>query len=77
MKHHHFSRDQHQPQSDDSPTKATRSLSDGPPSHDDVALRAYYSYINNGSAHGQCELNWLAAESELLEEHEIARAQGL
>ena len=77
MKHHHFSQDQHQQSATPSPTNATRSLSAGLPSHEDVALRAYYSYVNNGSTDGQCEMNWLAAESELVAEHETARAQGL
>ena len=77
MKHHHFSHDRHEQRETASPTNATRSPNEGPPSHEDVALRAYYTYVNNGSTHGECETNWLAAESELLAEHETARAQGL
>ncbi len=77
MKHHRFSHDQHQQSAAASPLNATRSVSAGLPSHEDIALRAYYSYVNNGCTHGQCEMNWLAAESELVAEHETALAQGL
>ena len=34
-------------------------------SHDDIAHRAYAIYMSNGCPPGQCEQNWLQAETEL------------
>jgi len=43
----------------------------GAPSVEDVARRAYFTYLNEGSPQGRQERHWLEAESQLREE--IAR----
>ena len=42
------------------------------PSADEVARRAYFSYENQGSQHGQDVQHWLAAETELSAERNLA-----
>ncbi len=42
------------------------------PSADEVARRAYFSYENQGSQHGQDVQHWLAAENELSTERNLA-----
>ena len=43
------------------------------PSADEVARRAYFSYVNQGSRSGQDVQHWLAAEAELLAERDLTR----
>jgi len=50
--------------------------SDFTPSADEVARRAYFSYVNQGSRQGQDVQHWLAAEAELIEERNLTRAHG-
>jgi len=41
------------------------------PQPDEVAKRAYFSYENQGSQHGQDVQHWLAAETELSAERRL------
>jgi hypothetical protein len=43
------------------------------PSADEVARRAYFSYVNEGSLQGQHVQHWLAAEAELIAERNLTR----
>lgn len=46
------------------------------PSADEVARRAYFSYVNQGSRHGHEVQHWLVAESELIAERNLTRVHG-
>jgi hypothetical protein len=46
------------------------------PSPDEVARRAYFSYVNQGSPQGHEVQHWLDAEKQLLAEREVMRAHG-
>jgi hypothetical protein len=46
------------------------------PSPDEVARRAYFSYVNQGSSQGHEVQHWLAAEAELLAERKLTRTHG-
>ena len=46
------------------------------PSPDEVARRAYFSYVNQGSQPGRSVQHWLAAEAELIAERNLTRAHG-
>jgi Protein of unknown function (DUF2934) len=46
------------------------------PSPDEVARRAYFSYVNQGSASGHEVQHWLAAEAELIAERNRTRTHG-
>jgi Protein of unknown function (DUF2934) len=80
MKHHNFSQDQNQ-----KPVNATRmtatldskqSAIDFAPSADEVAKRAYFSFLNQGSPRGHDVQHWLKAEAELIAERNLTRAHG-
>jgi Protein of unknown function (DUF2934) len=43
------------------------------PSADEVARRAYFSYVNQGSLRGHDVQHWLAAEAELVAERNLTR----
>jgi hypothetical protein len=36
-----------------------------PPTHDDIARRAYDIYVKSGRKQGQCKQNWQQAEHDL------------
>jgi len=57
---------------------ATPSLSATPftPSPDEVARRAYFSYMNEGSRPGRDVQHWLEAEKQLIEERGLTRTHG-
>ena len=68
------------------PTRALRpttaaeidpSALDFAPSLDEVAKRAYFSYVNQGSLPGYDLQHWLEAEAHLLTEQNITLAPGL
>jgi len=42
------------------------------PAHHEVAIRAYYIYINEGARHGFDVRHWLEAELQLVAEHKAA-----
>jgi hypothetical protein len=46
------------------------------PSPDEVARKAYFSYVNQGSSSGHEVQHWLAAEAELIAERNRARTHG-
>ncbi len=43
------------------------------PSTDEVARRAYFSYVNQGSMPGHAVQHWLEAEAQLLAERKLTR----
>jgi hypothetical protein len=67
------------------PAKAPRPVSAAPanpdfnsfvPSPDEVARRAYFAYVNEGSPDGHEVQHWLAAEAELIAERNLTRTHG-
>jgi hypothetical protein len=46
------------------------------PSGDEVARRAYFSHVNQGSRPGHEVQHWLAAEAELIAERNLTRVHG-
>jgi hypothetical protein len=80
MKHNKFSQDQKQkPASASLPTAAAdlnQKETDLAPSPDEVARRAYFSYLNQGSQPGHDVQHWLAAEAELIAERNRTRVHG-
>ncbi len=46
------------------------------PSVDEVARRAYFCYVNEGSKPGHDVQHWLAAEAQLIEERNLTRSHG-
>jgi Protein of unknown function (DUF2934) len=46
------------------------------PSSDEVARKAYFSYLNEGSPPGRDVQHWLAAEAELIAERNRTRVHG-
>jgi hypothetical protein len=56
--------------------KLNRGEIDFVPSPDEVARRAYFSYVNQGSQSGHEVQHWLGAEKQLLEERARTRTHG-
>jgi hypothetical protein len=78
MKHNKSSKHQ-KPASLPEPVQAADSNSDElhfTPSTDEVARRAYLSYVNQGSKQGHDVQHWLAAEAELIAERNQTRVHG-
>jgi hypothetical protein len=46
------------------------------PFPDEVARRAYFTYVNEGSRPGRDVQHWLEAEKQLLAERNLTRAHG-
>ena len=46
------------------------------PAPDEVARRAYFSYVNQGSSQGHEVQHWLEAEKQLLAERNLTRTHG-
>jgi len=46
------------------------------PSTDEVARKAYFTYVNQGSSPGHEVQHWLAAEAELISERNLTRVHG-
>jgi hypothetical protein len=46
------------------------------PPAEEVATRAYFSYVNQGSLPGHDVEHWLTAESELMVERQLTRTHG-
>lgn len=71
-------------QQDQKPGASARSAADAPdqneidfaPSPDEVARRAYFSYLNQGAAQGHHVQHWLDAEAELIAERNRTRVHG-
>ena len=80
MKHNKFTQDQNQKPAAASRSAAVEELNqneiDFEPSPDEVARRAYFSYVNQGSLQGHEVQHWLAAEAELIAERNLTRIHG-
>jgi hypothetical protein len=80
MEQNKFSQNQKQDPASALPPVAATSLGqneiDFVPSPDEVARRAYFSYVNQGSSSGHEVQHWLAAEAELIAERDRTRAHG-
>ena len=46
------------------------------PSADEVARKAYFTYVNQGSQPGRDVQHWLGAEAELIAERNLTRVHG-
>lgn len=55
---------------------ANQNAIDFTPSPDEVARRAYFSYVNTGSLPGHEVQHWLKAEADLLAERTRTRTHG-
>jgi hypothetical protein len=75
-----FSQDQYQRTPTASRPAAAADLKQGgidfAPSADEVARRAYFCYVNEGSLPGHDVQHWLAAEAQLLAERNLTRVHG-
>jgi Protein of unknown function (DUF2934) len=80
MKNNKFSEEQKQRLAGGSPLTTAEDLSQNEinfvPSPDEVARRAYFSYVNQGSSSGHEVQHWLAAEAELIAERNRTRIHG-
>ena len=80
MKHNKFSRNQNQKASGASRPAVPAGLGqngiDFVPSPDEVARKAYFSYVNQGSSQGHEVQHWLEAEAELIAERNLTRIHG-
>jgi len=79
MKHSKFFQDQNQKLAS-VPQPAAAALNqneiDFAPAPDEVARRAYFSYVNQGSLPGHEVQHWLKAEVELIAERKLTRGHG-
>ena len=80
MKHKNFVRDQNPKPAGVTGSLAVADLSqneiDFAPSPDEVARKAYFSYVNQGSSSGREVQHWLAAEAQIIEERKLTRTHG-
>jgi hypothetical protein len=78
MKHNKYSQNQKPAASARSAAIAESNQSeiDFAPAADEVARRAYFSYVNQGSLSGHEVQHWLAAEAELITERNLTRVHG-
>lgn len=80
MKHNEFARNQNQKPAGASRPTAVADLSqdeiDFVPAPDEVARKAYFSYVNQGSQQGHEVQHWLAAEEQLIAERNLTRVHG-
>jgi hypothetical protein len=80
MKHNKFSQAHNQTPASASPPTAAADLNqygiDFVPSPDEVARRAYFGYLNQGSLPGHDVQHWLEAEAQLLAERNLTRVHG-
>jgi hypothetical protein len=80
MKNKQFSQDQNQTSSSISRPVTVADLNqnktDFTPSADEVARRAYFTYVNQGSRPGHDVQHWLEAEEHLIAERDRSRIHG-
>jgi len=79
MKKNKYPQDQKQkPDSTPRPTEAElkQGAADFTPAPDEVARRAYFSYVNQGSKSGHEVQHWLKAEADLIAERKLTRTHG-
>ena len=78
MKHNKYPQDQNLP--NPSHQTSVANLSQNPvdfaSSADEVARRAYFCYVNEGSLPGRDVQHWLEAEAQLLAERNLTRIHG-
>lgn len=60
----------------DRPSSINQNAVDFVPDADEVARRAYFSYVNEGSPEGRDVQHWLEAEEELITERSRTRIHG-
>lgn len=75
MKHTH-DQTQNQATHPTAVAKLIQSQNDFAPSADEVARKAYFSYVNEGSLSGRDVQHWLKAEADLLAERDRTRVHG-
>ena len=78
MKHNHFSQNQ-KPAGESRPARAAdlnQNSTSFAPSTDEVARKAYFTYVNQGSLPGHDVQHWLEAEAQLLAERNLTRVHG-
>jgi Protein of unknown function (DUF2934) len=75
MKHNKYPQNQ-KPASASTATAAELNQNNFAPSPDEVARKAYFSYVNQGSRPGHEVQHWLAAEAELIAERNLTRIHG-
>ena len=80
MKHNRLSHHQNPTPVNPLPLATEANLSGTPtafvPSPDEVARKAYFSYMNEGSQPGRDVRHWLEAEKQLIEERGLTRTHG-
>ena len=80
MRRKNFSQDQNQKPAGASRPAVAVDLNqneiDFAPSPDEVARKAYFSYVNQGSLPGHDVQHWLEAEAELIAERKLTRVHG-
>lgn len=80
MKHKNSYQDHDQKQAGAEQTAATEKLNqealDYVPTPDEVARKAYFTYVNQGSRPGHEVQHWLSAEAELIAERNLTRVHG-
>ena len=80
MKHNKSSQQQYPKPARAFPSTAAADVNQGgidfAPSADEVARRAYFSYVNQGSLPGHDVQHWLEAEADLLAERNLTRVHG-
>jgi hypothetical protein len=80
MKHNKYPRNQIQKPAVASLSTADANLKpnevDFVPSPDEVARKAYFTYVNEGSRQGHDVQHWLEAEAQLLAERKTTRVHG-
>jgi hypothetical protein len=80
MKHNKFPQNQNQKPAGASVSATVADLNqneiDFEPSPDEVARKAYFSYVNEGSLPGREVQHWLEAEAELIAERKLTRVHG-
>jgi Protein of unknown function (DUF2934) len=77
MKHKRFSQSQNETSASAAQPMAAADISpsgiDFVPSPEEVARRAYFTYVNQGSMPGHDVQHWLEAEAQLLAERNLTR----
>ena len=80
MKHNQNSQTQNPPQDNAARSLPSARLTEDEaifsPSADEVARKAYFSYVNEGSRPGRDVQHWLAAEAALIDERNLTRIHG-
>jgi hypothetical protein len=78
MKYNKLSQNQNPASASPPPAAAdpSRNKIDFAPSPDEVARRAYFCYLNEGSRPGREVQHWLEAEAQLLAERNLTRVHG-